>query len=103
MFKNGKANDIGNDMDNNRPISVLPTISKVLEGVVHKQLYDFLVKEKLSSPYQCGSRATVTDLAALSFTDSIRRSMDQGLLTGLVFIDMQKAFKTVDHDLLTNR
>ena len=74
-----------------------------MERVVHKQLYDFLVKEKLLSPYQCGSRATVTDLAALSFTDSIWISMDQGLLTGLVFIDMQKAFKIVDHDLLTDR
>ena len=38
LFKNGKSND----MDNYRPISVLPTISKVLERVVHTQFYDFL-------------------------------------------------------------
>ena len=46
LFKNGKSND----MDNYRPISVLPTISKVLERVVHTQLYDFLAREKLLSP-----------------------------------------------------
>ena len=43
-------------MDNYRPISVLPTISKVLERVVHRKLYDFLAKEKLLRVYQCGFR-----------------------------------------------
>ena len=52
LFKNGKSND----MDNYRPISVLPTISKVLERVVHMQLYDCLAREKLLIPYQCGFR-----------------------------------------------
>ena len=46
----------------------------------------FLAKEKLLSPYQCGfCKGHSTELAVLSFTDSIRHSMDQGLLTGTVF------------------
>ena len=36
----------------------------------------------------------------LPFSDFIRRGMDQGLLTGAVFIDLRKAFDSVDHDLL---
>ena len=54
--------------------------------------------------YQCGFRkGHSTDLAVLSFTDSIRRSTDQGLLTGAVFIDLRKALDTVDHDLLLEK
>ena len=65
---------------------------------------NFLAREKLLSPYQSGLRkGHSTDLAVLSFTDSIRRSMDQGLLTGAVFIDLRKGFDTVDHDVLLEK
>ena len=50
LFKKGKRNS----MDNYRPISVLPVASKLLERVVHTQLYCFLCKHQLLSPYQCG-------------------------------------------------
>ena len=42
-----------------------------------------------------------TELASTAFSDFIRRGMDQGLLTGAVFIDLGKAFDSVDHDLLS--
>ena len=88
-------------MDNYRPISLLPVLSKVLERAVHFQLYNYLQQHKILSPYQCGFRKRhSTEFAALSFSDNIRRNMDQGQLTGAVFIDLRKAFDTVDHAVL---
>ena len=57
-----------------------------------------------ASPYQCGFRKChSTEFAALSFADTIRRNIDQGQLTGAVFIDLRKAFDTVDHGVLLDK
>ena len=92
------------DMDNYRPISVLPVVSKVLERVVNHQLHSFLSEHKLLSPFQCGFRRNhSTEFAAIAFSDYIRRGMDLGLLTGAVFIDLRKAFDSVDHEILISK
>lgn len=58
-------------------------------------------ENKLLSPFQCGFRSNYsTELATTAFSDFIRRRMDQSLLTGAVFIELRKAFDSVDHDLL---
>ena len=44
-----------------------------------------------------------TEIASISFTDSIRRNKDQGLSTGPVFIDLRKAFDTIDQSMLLNK
>ena len=94
LFKSGKVVD----MDNYRPISILPVLSKVLERAVHKQLYHYLQLHKILSPYQYGFRKNnSTEFAALSFAETIRRNMDQGCLTGAAFIDLRKAFDVVRH------
>ena len=91
-------------MDNYRPVSILPVLSKVLERAVHIQLYKYLQQNKILSPYQCGFRKChSTEFAALSFSDNTRRNMDQGQLTGAVFIDLRKAFDTVDHAVLLDK
>ena len=100
LFKKGKMDD----MDNYRPISILPTVSKLLERAVHTQFYQYLREHNILSPYQCGFRKChSTEFAALSFADTVRRNMDQGMLTGAVFIDFRKAFDTVNHDLLIQK
>ena len=66
LIKKGVATDI----DNYRPISVLPAASKLLEKAVHHQLYHFLSEQKLLSPFQCGFRrnhSTETAFIALRF------------------------------------
>ena len=97
VFKSGKSEDL----DNYRPISVLPIISKILERAVQEQLYVYLTTHQLLNPYQCGFRRFhSTETAAISLTDTIRRNIDQKLLTGAVFVDLRKAFDTIDHHLL---
>ena len=44
-----------------------------------------------------------TETAAVAFSDFVRKGMDQGLLTGGVFVDLRKAFDSVDHALLVNK
>ncbi|CAB3991133.1 Hypothetical predicted protein [Paramuricea clavata] len=95
VFKKGQPGY----MDNYRPISVLPTVSKLLEKAVHdhEQLYRFLTTNHLLNPYQCGFRKYhSTETAVISLTDSIRRNIDQKMLTGAIFVDLRKAFDTVD-------
>ena len=100
LYKKGMSTD----MDNYRPISVLPVASKVLERVVHHQLHSFLSEHKLLSPFQCGFRRNhSTEFAAVAFSDYIPRGMDLGLLTRALFIDLRKAFDSVDHEILTSK
>ena len=103
LFKSGNKDDL----DNYRPISILPILSKILEKAVFHQLYSYLSKNSLLSPYQSGFRADhstqFSQLAVTFLTDKIRGHMDKGLLTGAVFIDLKKAFDTVPHDGLLNK
>ena len=91
-------------MDNSRPISILPVISKFAEKVVYHQLFGYLNANNLLSPYQSRfSKNFFAETAVTFFVDEIRRYMDNGLLTGAVFIDPKKAFDTIDHYILLNK
>ena len=75
-----------------------------MERAVHFQLCSHLSEHKILSPYQFGFRkAHSTEFATISLTDTIRRNIDQGLLTGAVFIELRKAFDTVDHAVLLKK
>ena len=83
-------------MDNNRPINVLAVCSKIFEKCICKHLIGFLESNNLLSNHQFGIRSNRnTELAVKRFTDHIRKSMNDGKLTGSVFIDLSKAFDTL--------
>ena len=65
------------------------------------QLNDYLLEHNILSPCQCGVRKQhPTKFAALSLADTIRRNIDQGQMTGAVFINFRKAFDIVNHSQL---
>ena len=90
--------------DNYRPISLLPVMSKIFEKVVFIQLYDYLTKNKLLYDSQYGFRKLhSTELAALEFTDKIILNLDEGKLPLAIYLDLSKAFDTIDHSILISK
>ena len=90
--------------DNYRPISLLPIISKIFEKVVFLQLYDYLIKYNLLYDSQYGFRKFhSTEFAALEFTDKIIYNLDQGKIPLAIYLDLSKAFDTIDHSILINK
>ena len=100
IFKSGDKMDVGNY----RPISVLPIISKIIERAVHDQLYFYLINEGLLSNSQSGFRSNHSTSTTLhDVQDYILKNMDNGFVTGVLFIDLKKAFDTVNHDILVKK
>ena len=93
-----------NDLKNYRPISQLPTISKLLERVVTIQLKDFLYPNNLIDNYQSAYRTNhSTDTTVIDVLDSIITSLDNNNHTQLFILDLSAAFDTLDHDILKHR
>ena len=90
--------------ENYRPISILPVVSKAFEKEVFRQVYRYLSESSLLSKFQSGFRpkhSTVT--ALIQMCDEWLENMDNGKLNGVVFIDIKKAFDSINHRILLNK
>ena len=83
---------------------MLPLISKVIEKVIHNQTSAFLNSRNLLHNYQSGFRKNhSTDFCFSFLNDKILKGYDQGLITGMILIDLKKTFDTIDHGILPQK
>jgi len=96
--------DDNTQFTNYRPISLLPVISKLFEKVIYNQLYAFCQNENLFYSSQYGFRTKhSTELAALEIVDRLVNKMDNQETPINIYLDLSKAFDTIDHKILKNK
>ena len=94
-------NNSKQDFSNYRPISLLSNIEKNLERLMYNRMYKFVSDNNLIYPLQFGFRQKYSTVHALiSLTENIRKNLDEGNIGCGIFVDLQKAFDTVEHDIL---
>ena len=91
-------------VDNFRPISLLPCISKILEKCVFKQLNEYFEKHKLLYNSQYGYRqGHSTESACMELIDKLHQQLDNSKRPLCIFIDLSKAFDTLNHVILLSK
>ena len=100
IFKKGDFNKC----ENYRPISLLSNLGKILEKIMYTRIGSFFEECNILFENQFGFRKShSTDHALISIVEKIRKNLDNRLYTCGVFVDLAKAFDTVNHDILIKK
>ena len=93
-----------NEFCNYRPISVLPSFSKIYEKIISKRLLSFIELHNIFSPSQYGFRKKhSTYMAIMKFHEKVTKAIDKNEFCFEIFIDLSKAFDTLDHEVLLKK
>ena len=100
LFKSKDKSELGNY----RPISILPSLSKILEKLIYKRLCNFMTNESLLHHSQYGFRRKHSTINAITeFYIQTVDSLDHNHSVISVFMDLSKAFDTIDHNILLHK
>ena len=92
------------NLDNYRPITLLSIFDKIIEKLMHIRLYSFLQENNILYEKQYGFRKNnSTTYALIDISEKIKESIDQKKYGCGIFIDLRKAFDTVNHEILLKK
>ena len=92
------------DVSNYRPVSILSKVSQILERSISTQLNDFIKENNLLYEYQSGFRGSYsTETCLIHLLDYIKGNNAKRLYTGMIMLDLEKPFDTVDHSILCRK
>ena len=91
-------------IENYRPISILPYFSKIFEKVIFRYVIEFIEENNILYEYQFGFRKNhSTSHAIITLVERVNKALDTGKYVVGVFIDLKKAFDTIDHGILMRK